>query len=592
MRVLMVATLLALLTWTVQSRAQEAPDMRLVVDVSGSMKQNDPGRLSRSALELMVTLLPSGARSGLWTFGSEVANPLPSTTVNEAWRQRALALQSALSAYQQFTDIEQAVQAAAEAAPASTERHLVLLTDGVVDVPARGGNKRAEDAASRRRLLEELTPELAEEGVVIHTIAFSPDVDLSLVEQMAQMTGGLATVAETPDALLRAFLDVFDRIFPVDQVPLEAGGFTIDERIDTFSALLFHEPESSPLALVGPDGQRYTAEQHPDEVRWQAQERFDVITIPNPAAGEWRIEGQFGEDSRVNIESSLALRTSELPTTLYMGFETPLEAWVERQGESRLSNDAEGLSLRAELQDGTGKVVESVAMQHEGERFQGVLPAPEFSGNGRLSVMAESPGFVRQRQLAINVLPAVSAEVNEGAGRVALQAEHPRLSTNNTRIEAQLQGDELGVEPGGGRDWLVRLPELDPNIAVPLQLTATVTLDGESRILELPPLQLNGDAPTGLGSFKRDRQALSGERMSDEVATGQAPESAVADTFSETLSRIANVLPSTAQAFLTSVQRYPLGWAVIAIMILAVVLLLRRLNASRRRRRRRKEPRV
>ena len=45
------------------------PDVRLVIDVSGSMKQNDPNNLRQPAVELLVQLLPEGSKAGVWTFG-------------------------------------------------------------------------------------------------------------------------------------------------------------------------------------------------------------------------------------------------------------------------------------------------------------------------------------------------------------------------------------------------------------------------------------------------------------------------------------------------------------------------------------------
>src|SRR5690606_39875363 len=52
-----------------------APEVRLLVDISGSMKQNDPNNLRRPALNLVARLLPDGSRAGVWTFGRMV-NPL------------------------------------------------------------------------------------------------------------------------------------------------------------------------------------------------------------------------------------------------------------------------------------------------------------------------------------------------------------------------------------------------------------------------------------------------------------------------------------------------------------------------------------
>ena len=45
------------------------PDVRILIDISGSMKQSDPTNLRAPALELIVQLLPPGSKAGVWLFG-------------------------------------------------------------------------------------------------------------------------------------------------------------------------------------------------------------------------------------------------------------------------------------------------------------------------------------------------------------------------------------------------------------------------------------------------------------------------------------------------------------------------------------------
>ncbi|MDR9440494.1 MAG: vWA domain-containing protein, partial [Halomonas sp.] len=430
-----------------QVGGEERPDVRVVVDVSGSMKENDPDRLALSALDMLVALLPNGATAGVWTFGETVDNPLPLGEVDAAWRERALALPPALQEYQQYTDIEVALREAARA-EANGWRHLVLLTDGMIDLSPTRGAKPEVDNASRRRLVDELATELADQGVTIHAIAFSDQADLALVERLAQSTGGLASLAENPERLLGAFLDIVERIFPGDQVPLEEGRFVIDDGVETFSALLFHEPDDAPLTLVAPDGTRYRADAVTDAMRWQVEPRFDLIRVPDPQVGEWRLEGPVGEGSRINVDSPLHLRTTDLPTTLYLGFEVSVEAWVEREGDP-LGEEIEELALSVSLQDAQGEVQSLVRLQAQGGRFRGRLPAPALTGNARLVIRAEGEGFRRQRLQAVNVLPAIGAVHRPREGRVVLAAEHPRLNRDNTEIHGELQGERLEAQAVG-----------------------------------------------------------------------------------------------------------------------------------------------
>lgn len=582
----------------------EAADVRVVIDVSGSMRSNDPDQLAASALELLVALLPRDIHGGIWTFGESVDNPLPVAPVDAEWRQQALALRPALVDYQLFTDIEAAVRDASGDDGNGT-RHLILLTDGMIDLPAAGQDKAARDEASRRRLSDELTPQLAEEGVVVHAVAFSPDADLALVEQLGQRSGGLAALAESPDELLRAFLDIFDRIFPGDRVPLEEGRFNIDDQVESFSALLFHDPDSPPLTLIGPDGQRYSRDDHPDDVRWQSEPRFDLITVPAPAEGEWRVEGPISLDSRISVASTLTLRSAELPATLYQGFEVPIEAWLDLDGEV-LPSPAwpDDLRLRAELQDLEGNVQSATRLAADDQRFQGVLPAPALTGNARLIIDAHSVRFQRQRVQAVNVLPAIAAEVDEAVSQVSLRAEHPRLSIDNTQIRAELQGETLEVEALDERQWQIALPALPDDTRLPLLLSATVTLDDQRLELSLPRLVLNPQARIGVDAALRDGAGLEAEAL--EASAAEEPESLPEPDLAERLVSAINQLPRQAQALwrdtLPRLERagdelgldaeQSLRWGAGLAAALIALLVLGGWSRSRRRPARREDPHV
>ncbi|WP_458525086.1 VWA domain-containing protein [Onishia taeanensis] len=598
----MFGAVLGCLLWSATSFAQQATedvesrqdkpspgiasDVRVIFDVSGSMRDNDPERLSASALELLASLLPSGSRGGLWTFGERVENPLPVGPVDRRWREQARSLAPRLVDYQQYTDIEAAIREASEAP--GGKRHLVLLTDGVIDLAPAGGNKPARDARSRRVLLDALAPELGERGMTIHAIAFSPQADLALVERLAQSSQGLAALAQTPEDLLRGFLDIFERIFPTDQVPLGDNRFPIDPEVESFSALLFHEPQVAPPVLVGPDGRRYTPENLPAGASWQRQPRFDLITVPSPAQGEWRIDGQLEPDSRVSVVSPLVLQTTDLPATLYQGFDLPLEAWLEREDGAPLAPGArQDMRVTVELQALDGAVLaESPLIQAspDSDRFSGDLPAPSLTGNARLVIDAEGARVHRQRVQAVNVLPAITART-EG-GQVWLTAEHPALNADNTRLSATLQGEALPIEAQGERRWRITLPRLPADLGVPLQLEAEVELAGEPRQLHLPRLLLNPDGRILLDEARLDGAELTSRDLP--AAPGEAAASAADDApvaAADQVVNAINALPGQAQRLVRGLGDQPrsrLLWAALAI---ALILLLWGLHAHRRRHR-------
>ncbi|WP_280540041.1 vWA domain-containing protein [Chromohalobacter sp. 11-W] len=586
------------LGWAQDSAASQTPDVRMIFDVSGSMKANDPGNLRASALQLAATLLPSQARGSVWTFGSQVRNPLPDGKVDAQWRRRARSLAPQLVDYQQFTDIEGVLRDATDAP--GGKRHVVLLTDGMVDLPGSGEEKRTRDTASRETLLASLAPELASRDVVVHTIALSHNVDRELLERISQVTGGLAAVAETPEALLRAFLDVLERIVPSDQLPLEKGSFDVDDEVEGFNALLFHDEDAPEIALVGPDGERYTRDDHPDDMLWQSNPRYDLIRVPEPQVGEWHIEGPVGRDSRVSIESPLQLRSDTLPPTLYLGFDVPIDAWLAREGKI-LKGDTlpEDVRLRGELRGLDDETLASTSLQDRGDgHFTGTLAAPEEAGNARLVLNADSDSWQRERVQGVNVVTPVSATLNDDATQVTLEAQHPLLNVDNTQISASLLGETLDVVPDGERTWQVALPEIDPEQSVPLDLDVSVTLDDRTWSIALPALRLNPEARIGVSGADVGGGPRA-EALSDGDTT--APPEDASDAREEgNLTALAGALWDKAgdewQALRPHVEPYakrPTTWAVLAALLLALLLLWRlRRRSQRRRHRRRHEPQV
>ncbi|SHL33999.1 TIGR03503 family protein [Halomonas cupida] len=573
------------------STAQERPDVRVVVDVSGSMKANDPNRLSSSALDMLVALLPGEVSAGIWTFGERVDNPLPLAPVTAEWRENALRLPPALQNYQQYTDIEAALRTAS-AVDGNGWRHVVLLTDGVIDLPSTRGTKPAIDIASRARVLDAMSPDLVRQGVVVHAIAFSAGADVAMVERLAQQTGGLAAVVETPEALLGAFLDIVGRIFPAEQVPLDDdGSFVIDDSVNDFSALVFHDPDDGDITLVAPDGTRYSRDNVPDEISWQHEPRFDLIRVPDAQQGEWRIEGAMGANSRITVSGDQRLVTGALPSTLYTGFEVPLEAWLESPEEATAPEE---LTVTATLSGEAFKAPVNATLQRRGKHFSGMLPAPTAIGNARLVIDARGESFHRQRVQAVNILPAIGAVVSDDRRHVELVAEHPGLNRGNTVLSGDLLGVPLVVEPVGRQRWEIALPETDEQLRQPLVIEGQATLDGREHRWKLPTLWLNAD-----GSVSIDRAAagptLVGERLTQqaEEAAGQRSAEALADRFVELVNNPRLVVDWARQTWPTVKTRAtdPRVWIGLAVLVLVLVVW------SRWRRRRasgptREEPHV
>ncbi len=573
----------------VPEREPGAADVRVLFDVSGSMRHNDPERLSASALALLAALMPRGARAGLWLFGEQASEALPVAEVDADWRDQALALRPRLGEYQQYTDIEAAIRDAAEAS-ANGPRQLVLFTDGMVDLPApapAAGSKARGDAVSRQRLLDELAPALADAGVTLHTIAFSAEADLALAERLAQVGGGLVAQVESADGLLQAFLDILERLFPVDQLPLEEGRFLVDEGVEGISALLLRDP-GEVLVIVDPEGGRHDAEAAGEGLEWLAESHFDLVRIQDPLPGEWRIEGELEAASRLHLDADPVLRHAPLPATLYTGFPQPLEAWLVHQGQRLSAEEAATWRLRARLQGLGGEALAATELHPEGAAFVGRLPGAELAGNARLVLEASRDGVRRQRVQAVNVLPAIEAQ--DRGDRAELVARHPDLDHANTRIEAFLLGEALAVEPGEPGQWRIPLPPLDSEASVPLLMRAEVDWQGETLRLDLPRLLLNPEARLALEALEPS-EALAGESLEEDE--GAAETSPAPRTTAERLEARLRDLPQAVEQGWRRYHDDPRLWGALVALLFLLVIVVAASGARRRARRRpREEPHV
>ncbi|MEL0069131.1 MAG: vWA domain-containing protein, partial [Gammaproteobacteria bacterium] len=155
-----------------QSDSKPVSDVRVIVDISGSMKKNDPNNLRIPAIQLFSQLLPPDSQSGVWTFGQYVNMLVPLSEVTPEWKAEALRTSKQINSVGLFTNISGAIERASfdwsEADP-DTKRSLVLLTDGMVDI----SKDPAKNAEAREELLNTLLPRLKQAGVTIHTIALS-----------------------------------------------------------------------------------------------------------------------------------------------------------------------------------------------------------------------------------------------------------------------------------------------------------------------------------------------------------------------------------------------------------------------------------
>lgn len=433
------------------------PDMRILIDVSGSMRETDPENLRIPALNLLVDLVPDGSHAGVWTFGTDASPLVPLARVNEGWRGTARRLSGEIGSEARYTDIAQALEAADEAwldPGVNPARMIVLLTDGKVDI----SETVADSASSREAILARLAPRLRAAGVRVYTIALSDDADLDLLSRLSLATDGFSSLARSADDLLEVFLSIFTRAVEQEALQIRGQAFHVDASISEFTALVFRPSNASDMVLHAPDGLSMRRFDHPDNVRWRDAERYNMVTVSNPRAGDWLLEADLQPGTRVNIITALRMRVEGLPGNLVLGERPTLRAWLEQDGER--VTDAEFLDLfdfavQLHADGKAGVVRDMVRVDGEAGVFETTFAGLDAAGEYEVRVRADGGTITREKVLPVRVvgdLFAVTVEGPEpGTDRATLRVTPERgfVVLADTRVEARAlrpDGSSLGVK--------------------------------------------------------------------------------------------------------------------------------------------------
>ncbi|MFO7788672.1 MAG: vWA domain-containing protein [Halospina sp.] len=438
-----------------QRQAPELPDnidVRFVVDVSGSMERTDPDNLRAQAVPMLAELMPEGARSGLWTFGRYVNMLVPQEEVDDQWRQEMRDARSRIGSPGQYTHMGRALETATEdfwPGGGYDNTHVVLLTDGMVDVPE--GEEASQE--ERERILDDVLGHFREHGARLHTIALSDEADRPLLEQLAAETGGHHAIARSDSELISAFLSAFGAASPTEEVPLENNGFSIDDSVDEFTALIFRDQGSDSAELVDPSGNRVTRNSLPEGARWHRAETYDLVTIEDPATGRWEVDAMVGPDSRIKVVSELRMAVGDLPTRFFASDVLDLNVTFYEDGDRLTDEDFLGvMDVRAEIRNAEGDRQGTVRLS--GDRvpangvFNGEIETLTEPGQYEVRFIGEGETFQRSQRQEVTLTPPFDTEIQgQGTGEDSrwtfrVIPRDPGLVTDSIQVEAAVTGPD------------------------------------------------------------------------------------------------------------------------------------------------------
>lgn len=429
------------------------PDVRIIVDISGSMKESDPENLRQPAVRLLARLLPEGATAGVWTFGQYVNMLVPHREVTGQWRETAIERSEQINSVALRTNLGEAIEVASDGYYTDgdlSRTHFILLTDGKVDI----SKDPVANAAEEQRILEKVVPELVAKGATFYPVALSEAGDTEFLRALAKMSGGRYQVAETADELNLAFLEALNTAAPQEQIPIEGNGFTVDDGVREFTALIFWgEAETSAtreLELIRPDEKVVNLADSPDNVRWVREAGYDLITVDEPIAGEWRINGELGKGSRVTVVSDLRMVVNPLPASFFAQKPLDIRIGFFEEQEKITNPDFLGVldvELTITSEDGrSGTKILSEGQPPEDGVYRDTvnrLPAP---GLYQIAIIADGQTFSRKFSATVGFTVPEGAQSAEPAEPVAATVDEPKPGAQEPEPAAE-EPEPVAEEP-------------------------------------------------------------------------------------------------------------------------------------------------
>lgn len=457
-------------------------DVRLVIDVSGSMKSGDPEYLRQDVLNGVGEMLPAGSRAGVWTFGRMADVVVPHGPVDDAWRRSARAARTTISTRAPRTDLNDALTKAAwDMADASPDysRHIVLVSDGRVDV----ADDASSNDAQRRAIVDKLLPRLRAAGIRIDCLALSAKADMPFLKQIAEATHGQVARADTVAQVKEYLATALNGLAP-------AGSFVVAANATEVTVLADRSHDA--FVLTTPSGARIDASAKAEDVAWFDADTYSIATIKGPDAGTWRFAPAT---AHVKVWSGLGIairpdETAEAPTVRV----EITEAGVPID-EPRL---ADIVAITAELKTSYGtEPLKVAALDGTPPAYSVDLGGTPLTAADQVTVRAIGKTFERTRAYTERIAHPIDVDIRDagdGNAGALVSVNVPDMDAASLRVlgSTRTAGGRVKLVVGTKQSaaaWLVAIPRLDGSVDVRLK-TLFNLLNGQKFEVESDPIHV------------------------------------------------------------------------------------------------------
>ncbi len=461
-----------------ETQVEATTDLRILVDVSGSMKKNDPNNLRRDALRLLIGMLPETSRVGIWSFGQYVNMQVKPGFATKAWKNNARKEANKIRSLGLYTNIQDTLTKSSwdwRRPDPKWDRHMILLTDGMVDI----SKDPKKNKKSRQKILGSIVSDLKAANVKIHTIALSKQADHELLKTLSKKTNGWYESVESADMLQRLFLRLFEKTTKMDSLPLEDNLFDVDDSISDMTLLVFRSGSGKPTKVLAPDHSVFEYEKPSKGVEWFQDKNFDIITVHKPMVGKWKIDADIDKDNRVKIISNLKLSVAPLPLDIVENESVKLKASIVTK--DGLLDDKEMLSLIKVSANTTGykgnEVTQEVPASSKTGKYETILEGVDEKGTVQIVIKVDSPTFKREsrHEIKVHENPVKLTLKATSNGLVISVKENPLLiQTGTLQLALRIDGNKGAyyVTKYGAHRWQATLDNSFSGKAITIDATA------------------------------------------------------------------------------------------------------------------------
>ena len=501
--VLCICFLFCQVSYATEPKQNSEYELQILIDVSGSMKHTDPNNLRIPAVKLLINLLPTGTKAGIWLFAQNTEALVETDIVNQQWKNKALKKIKEIHSRGLFTNIEDAIQTSAQSwfnSSSQQKRNMILLTDGMVDI----SKDIMQSAESRERIMVDQVPLLQQAGAKLYTIALSENADAELLDKLALDTNGWSETAQSAVQLQKIFFEMFKKAVPQDTVPLKDNAFTVDASIKEFSVLVFKAVDAPATQLVTPENVIISYADQVDNVSWLDEKNYDLVTIKNPDAGEWKIVAEMDPDNQVMIVTDLKFQLDDFPNYISINESFDLIAYFTDQQQLISREDFLSLiniSIQQIDKQGSKNEWKMMPVEEKAGFFSKTVEPVLGKGIHTITVLADGKTFERERVLTIEVVGSpvvVETEINqsERTVRLTLIPDQTIINTEMMTIQATVtqSGKDAEVqsvdEKDGQWELVVDAPAEGDSKTVSFSIMAK-TVQGSSILPDIKPVVID-----------------------------------------------------------------------------------------------------